>query len=281
MLPKDKLKEVVDYHIQQIRRTTDFVPDLALVLGSGLGGLADEIKTEAVVNYSDLHRFPVSTVPGHKGRFVFGYIGDVRVVIMQGRLHYYEGYSMQDVVMPIRVMAGLGAKILFITNAAGGINTGFEPGDLMMITDQITSFVPSPLIGENVDEWGTRFPSMNVIYDKRLRRLIEETAMDNRIFLKHGIYLQTTGPQYETPAEIRMFRRLGADAVGMSSAVEAVIARHMSMWVCGVSCITNMAGGLGGSAMTHEEVQNNAVKAANEFKKLVTESIIRFGNVIL
>lgn len=280
MLPKDKLKEIVDYHVSQIRRVTDFEPDVALVLGSGLGALADEIKTEAVVNYKDLHRFPVSTVPGHAGRFVFGYIGDVKVVIMQGRFHYYEGYTMPEVVLPIRVMASLGAGILFITNAAGGINVTFEPGDLMLITDQISSFVPSPLIGENVDEWGTRFPSMNEIYDKKLRRVIEETAMENRIFLKQGIYLQTTGPQYESPAEVRMLRRVGADAVGMSTSVEAIVARHMNMRVCGVSCITNMAGGSAESPISHDEVKKTADRVAAEFKKLVTGSIIKFSEIL-
>ncbi len=281
MLPKDKLKEVVDYHIQQIRRVTEFEPDVALVLGSGLGDLADEIKQEAVIDYSDLHKFPMSTVPGHRGRFVFGYMGDVKVVIMQGRVHYYEGYTMQEVVMPIRVMSALGAKILFLTNAAGGINTGFEQGDLMLITDQISTFVPSPLIGENVDEWGSRFPSMNCVYDMRLRRIIEETAMENKIFLKQGIYLQTTGPQYESPAEVRMIRRLGADAVGMSTAVEAIVAKHMNMWVCGVSCITNMAGGSASRPISHAEVENTAEMVAADFKKLVSSSIVKFGSIIL
>lgn len=273
MLPKDKLKEIVDYHVQQIRRVTDFVPEVALILGSGLGSLADEIETEAVIDYHDLHRFPISTVAGHKGRFVFGKIGDVRVVIMQGRVHYYEGYSMTDVVLPIRVMSELGAKILFITNASGGMNVSFEPGDLMLITDQISLFVPSPLIGENVDEWGTRFPSMNEIYSQNLRHLIEKTAMECGISLKQGVYVQTTGPQYESPAEVRMLRELGADAVGMSTAVEAICAVHMGMRVCGISCITNMAGGSSTETVTHEEVKATADRVADDFKRLVTESI--------
>ena len=275
MLPKDKRKEIVDYHVQQIRRVTDFVPDVALVLGSGLGAIADEIDMEAFVDYQDLHRFPVSTVPGHKGRFVFGRIGDVKVVIMQGRVHFYEGYTMDEVVLPIRVMAELGARILYLTNASGGVNTDFEAGDLMLITDQISSFVPSPLIGENEDEWGDRFPSMNDIYDRKLREMILETAKDLGLSLRQGVYLQTTGPQYESPAEVAMIRGFGADAVGMSTSVEAIVAKHMGLRVCGVSCITNMAGGTPDQALSHEEVQEAADKAADAFKKLVKASIAK------
>ncbi|MBO4396406.1 MAG: purine-nucleoside phosphorylase [Eubacterium sp.] len=278
MLPKDKLKEIVDYHVQQIRRVTDFVPDIALVLGSGLGALADEVDTEAVVNYNELHRFPVSTVPGHEGRFVFGRLGGVKVVIMQGRVHYYEGYNIQEVVMPIRVMVGLGARVLYLTNASGGINPEFSAGDLMLITDQIAMFVPSPLVGENVDEWGTRFPSMNQIYDENLSRLIEQTASENGIDLKKGVYLQTTGPQYESPAEVQMIRSLGGDAVGMSTAVEAITAVHMGLKVCGVSCITNMAGGTTAQAITHDEVKETADRVADMFKKLITGSIVKIAN---
>ena len=280
MSSSNKIKTSVDQVINQIRAKTDFIPQVALILGSGLGALADEIDAVCTVDYNDLEGFPVSTVEGHKGRFVFGNIGDVKVVIMQGRVHYYEGYTMQEVVMPVRVMAGLGAKILFITNASGGMNTSFKAGDLMLITDQISSFVPSPLIGENVDEWGTRFPSMNDIYDSKLRKIIEETAAENKIDLKQGVYLQTTGPQYESPAEVRMFRSLGGDAVAMSSAVEAVTARHMDMRVCGISCITNMAGGTESAPITHEEVKETADRVADMFKSLVTKSISQFGRLV-
>lgn len=273
-------KSSVDHVINQIRAKTDFIPQVALILGSGLGALADEIEPACIIDYNDLEGFPVSTVEGHKGRFVFGNIDDVKVVIMQGRVHYYEGYTMQEVVMPVRVMAGLGAKILFITNASGGINKSFKAGDLMLITDQISSFVPSPLIGENVDEWGTRFPSMNDIYDSKLRKIIEETAAENKIDLKQGVFLQTTGPQYESPAEVRMFRSLGGDAVAMSSAVEAVTARHMDMRVCGISCITNMAGGTDTTPITHEEVKETADRVADMFKSLVTKSISQFGRLV-
>ena len=277
MKTEDNRKEAVDNYVQQIRKVTDFVPDVALVLGSGLGAIADEIDIEATVDYHDLERFPVSTVPGHKGRFVFGRIGDVKVVIMQGRVHYYEGYSMSEVVLPTRVMAELGARILFLTNASGGINTEFQAGDLMLITDQISSFVPSPLIGENVDEWGERFPSMNDIYDRDLRRVILETAAEQGLSLREGVFLQTTGPQYESIAEVRMLRSLGADAVAMSTAVEAIVAKHMGLRVCGISCITNMAGGTPDQPLSHEEVKEAADRAAEAFKKLVKGSITKFG----
>ncbi|MBQ4463189.1 MAG: purine-nucleoside phosphorylase [Eubacterium sp.] len=269
-----KIKTSVDHVINQIRAKTDFIPQVALILGSGLGALADEIEPACIIDYNDLEGFPISTVEGHKGRFVFGNIGDVKVVIMQGRVHYYEGYTMQEVVMPVRVMAGLGAKILYITNASGGMNTSFKAGDLMLITDQISSFVPSPLIGENVDEWGTRFPSMNDIYDCKLRKIIEETAEEKGIKLRQGTYLQTTGPQYESPAEVRMFRSLGGDAVGMSSAVEAITARHMDMRVCGVSCITNMAAGISKKPLDHKEVQEIADRVSKQFAALVTKVIL-------
>ncbi len=254
--------------VKQIRTKTDFVPRVALILGSGLGAFADEIQIDTVIPYHEIDGFPVSTVPGHKGRFVFGYVGTTPVVIMQGRVHYYEGYAMSDVVLPTRIMQLLGAEILFLTNAAGGISNKLKAGDLMMITDQISSFVPSPLIGSNVEEWGVRFPSMDTIYDLELREILRKAA-DGITELREGIYLQTTGPCYESPAEVRMFASLGADAVGMSTAVEAIVARHMGMKVCGISCITNMAGGTVEQPLSHEEVAAIADQVAPKFKKLV------------
>lgn len=276
-MTKQELKKQVDDCVKQIREVTDFVPDVALILGSGLGAIADEIGTVASIDYNSIEGFPVSTVSGHKGRFVFGKIGDTKVVIMQGRVHYYEGYSMQQVVLPVRVMAGLGAKTLYLTNAAGGINTYFDPGDLMIIKDQISTFVPSPLIGENVDEWGDRFPSMNNIYDYELVDLIKETAKELGIVVRSGVYIQTTGPQYESIAEIEMFRSFGADAVGMSTTVEAIAAKHLGLKVCGVSCITNMAGGTPDKPLTHEEVKETADRAATNFKKLVLSTISKMA----
>ena len=267
------IKEKVDNTVKQIREKTDFVSEIALILGSGLGELADEIDAVCSIDYADLKGFPVSTVTGHAGRFVFGKLCEKNVVIMQGRVHFYEGYEMNDVVLPVRVMRGLGAKVLFLTNSAGGINTSFSPGNLMLIEDQITSFVPDPLIGPNVDEWGDRFPSMNMVYDRGLRDVITAAAKECDVDLQKGVYIQTTGPSYETPAEIKMFRSLGADAVGMSTTVEATVAVHMGMKVCGISCITNMAGGSETEALSHEEVKEVADRSGAAFKKLVRASI--------
>lgn len=269
------MKKKVENCVKQIREKTDFVPKVALILGSGLGVLADEIEVEMSIDYEELDGFPVSTVAGHKGRFVFGYMGETPVVIMQGRVHYYEGYAMSDVVLPTRVMKLLGAEILFLTNAAGGISEKLEPGDLMLLTDQISSFVPSPLIGANVDAWGERFPSMDTIYDLELRDVLREEAKSCGVNLKEGVYLQTTGPCYESPAEVHMFGALGADAVGMSTAVEAIVARHMGMRICGISCISNMAGGTAKKPLSHEEVKEVAERVAPLFKNLVRRAIER------
>ena len=259
------------------RQRIDFKPEVALVLGSGLGDYAETITVEAVLDYHDIKGFPVSTVSGHKGRFVFGYVGQVPVVIMQGRVHYYEGYSMEDVVLPIRLMKMMGAEILFLTNAAGGVNYDFGAGDFMLITDQISSFVPSPLIGPNLDELGPRFCDMSEIYNKELCRIIRDTAASLQIPLKEGVYIQLTGPNYESPHEVKMCRILGADAVGMSTACEAVAANHMGMKICGISCISNLACGMTDQPLSHEEVKETADKAAPLFKQLITESIIRMG----
>jgi len=258
---------------RQVRKKTDFVPDVALVLGSGLGDFAENIEVEASVPYSDIKGFPVSTVAGHKGRFVFGYLDGVKIVAMQGRVHYYEGYGVSDVVLPTRLVGMLGAKILFLTNAAGGVDPTFSGGDFMLIRDQIMTFFPNPLVGENADKLGVRFPDMSNIYDRDIAELIKTRAASLGIPLKEGVYLQFTGPSFETPAEIRMAGILGASAVGMSTGCEAVAARHMGLKVCGISCIANKAAGISGSPLTHEEVQETASRVAPMFKQLVRESI--------
>ena len=252
----------------------NFEPEIALVLGSGLGDYAETIDVVATLDYKDIEGFPVSTVPGHKGRFIFGYVNEVPVVCMQGRVHYYEGYPMTDVVLPARLMKMMGAKVLFLTNAAGGLNYDFSAGDFMMITDHIMNFVPSPLIGENINELGVRFPDMSNIYKKELQEIIRSTAKELGIKLQEGVYIQLTGPNFETPTEVKMCRILGADAAGMSTAAEAVAANHMGMKVCGISCITNLGCGMLDQPLSHEEVQETADRVAVEFKKLVTESII-------
>ena len=257
----------------------NFTPQVALILGSGLGDYAEQIRQVAVLEYDDIPGFPVSTVPGHKGRFVFGYVGNVPVVIMQGRVHYYEGYDMEDVVLPTRLMKMMGAKILFLTNAAGGVNASFKAGDFMLIEDQISTFVPSPLRGENLDELGPRFPDMSEIYNADLKALIREVAAELDIRIQSGVYMQTPGPNFESPAEVRMCRTLGADAVGMSTACESIAANHMGMKICGISCISNMACGMTDTPLSHEEVQETANRVAPLFKKLITLSIEKIGEL--
>ena len=256
-----------------VRKKTDFVPKVALVLGSGLGDYAESIRVECEVPYGEIEDFPVSTVPGHAGKFIFGYVNNVPVICMKGRVHYYEGYPISDVVLPVRLMRLLGAEILFLTNAAGGVNTSFHAGDLMLIRDHIAVFAPNPLIGHNIDELGTRFPDMSAVYDKELQTVIRKTAKANNIYLQEGVYVQLTGPSYESPADIRMLRVLGCDAVGMSTVVEAIAANHMGMRICGISCISNLAAGMSANPLNHAEVQEAADMAAPNFKKLVTESI--------
>lgn len=262
---------------ESIREKISVRPKVALVLGSGLGDYAEGIRIVSTLDYHEIDGFPISTVSGHKGRFVFGYVENVPVVIMQGRVHYYEGYPMEDVVLPIRLMKMMGAELLFLTNAAGGVNYNFHAGDFMMITGQISDFVPSPLIGPNIDELGERFPDMSHIYDPDLCQILRETAHDLGIALQEGTYLQLTGPNFESPQEVRMCRILGADAVGMSTACEAVAANHMKMKICGISCISNLGCGMTEQPLTHTEVKETADQVAPRFKKLITEAIIRMA----
>ena len=271
----DKLLRCYD----SVKDRIPFAPDVALVLGSGLGDYADHIQVEAAIDYHEIEGFPVSTVPGHKGRFVFSHIEGVPVVLMQGRVHYYEGYAMTDVVLPIRLMKLMGARILFLTNASGGVNFDFAAGDLMLIRDQISSLVPSPLIGPNLDELGPRFPDMSHIYDEDLRSLIRECAAELDIPLREGVYVQFTGPAYESLQEVRMCRSLGGDACGMSTACEAVAANHMGMKICGISCISNLACGMTDQPLSHKEVQETADRVAPRFRELVTRAIGRMGSL--
>jgi len=266
----EKLKSCYSY----LRERTNFIPSVALVLGSGLGGFADKIKVILSIDYAEIPGFPVSTVTGHKGKFIFGYLEDLPVIVMQGRVHYYEGYSMQDVVLPIRLMRLLGAGILFLTNAAGGMNKEYKAGDFMLLRGHISSFVPSPLIGANLSELGERFPDMSEVYDKAFRAFVKQYAAGVGIPLREGVYLQATGPNYETPEEIRMFGLLGADAVGMSTACEAMAARHAGMKVCAISCITNLAAGGSEKPLSHQDVTETADKISGVFEKLLYGSIL-------
>jgi len=265
---------------ESVREKTDFEPKVALILGSGLGDYAKNIKVVDTIDYHDIEGFPVSTVSGHVGRFIFGYVEDVPVVCMQGRVHYYEGYPMTDVVLPTRLMKMLGAKVLFLTNAAGGVQDDMKAGNLMMIKDHIASFVPSPLIGANIDELGTRFPDMSNIYDKDLQQVVRDCADNLGLEIKEGVYVQFTGPAYETPTEVQMAKRLGGDAVGMSTACEAVAANHMGMKILGISCITNLAAGISPVPLTHEEVKVTADETAPKFEALTTAIIAKIGTMI-
>ncbi|MBQ8922058.1 MAG: purine-nucleoside phosphorylase [Oscillospiraceae bacterium] len=270
-------KEQLDACYAYVSARIAFRPRIALILGSGLGAFADHIDIESTLDYAEIPGFPVSTVAGHAGRFVFGYCDGIPVAVMQGRVHMYEGYTPQEAVLPVRLLHLLGAEILFLTNAAGGIQPGMHAGEFMLITDQISSFVPSPLRGANLDELGVRFPDMSEIYSTRLNRIIRKIAVNADIPLKEGVYVQTAGPAYESPAEIRMFRLLGADAVGMSTAIEAIAARHCGMEICGVSCISNLAAGISPHPLTHEEVKEAGDKAAPQFEKLVRAAIAEMG----
>jgi len=265
--------------LKQVRAKTDFVPRVAIVLGSGLGGYAANIDTVAAVPYTEIEGFPVSTVPGHKGRFVFGYVQGVPVVAMEGRVHLYEGYESADVVLPIRLMGLMGAKALLLTNAAGGVNFGFAPGDLMLITDHISTFVPSSLRGANVEELGPRFPDMSAVYDKALGEAACAVAEEQGFSLQKGVYMQFPGPAFETPAEVRMARTMGADAAGMSTAIEAQAARHMGLRVCGISCISNLACGMSDQPLTHEEVQETANKVSRRFTALIAAAVAAFDKL--
>ena len=237
----DKIKTC----LASVREKTDFVPEVALILGSGLGDYADQIKIETTIDYTDIEGFPTSTVAGHKGRFVFGYVNDVPVVIMQGRVHFYEGYPMTDVVLPTRLMGMMGAKKLVLTNAAGGVNLEFKPGDFMLITDHITTGIPSPLIGKNIDELGTRFPDMSEVYSNRLQDVIRNCAKECDIELQEGVYVQFSGPNYETPAEVKLAQIWGGDAAGISK-----------------------------GELNHKEVQETADKVAKSFKELVAKVVV-------
>ncbi|KRQ86810.1 Purine nucleoside phosphorylase 1 [Caloramator mitchellensis] len=266
----NRINEAKEYIKSKIKKT----PDVAVILGSGLGKLAGEIENKMVIKYSEVPHFPESTVVGHAGEFIFGNIGDKFVMAMNGRFHYYEGHDMKDVTLPIRVMRALGIEKIIVTNAAGGMNPEFEAGDLMLITDHINFIGTNPLIGRNFEELGPRFPDMSQAYNRELIAIAENCANKLDIKVQKGVYVAVSGPNYETPAELRMLRIMGADAVGMSTVPEVIVANHGGMKVLGISCITDMAIPDNLEPLDHERVVATAARATEKFVKLVKEIIV-------
>lgn len=256
-----------------IQKQTGYEAEVGIILGTGLGGLSKEIDIEHSLDYSDIPNFPVSTVEGHAGRLIFGHLGGKKIIAMQGRFHFYEGYSLQDVTFPVRVLRMLGVRKLIVSNASGGLNPNYKVGDIMMLTDHINMFPGNPLIGRNMEELGPRFPDMSEAYNLHLRNLARKIALKNDISLEEGVYVGVAGPTFETPAEYKMFRVLGGDAVGMSTVPEVIVARHMDMDVFGISIVTDS--GVPGEIVeiSHEEVQEVAMKAEPKLSLIIRELI--------
>ncbi len=261
----DQIQEAKNYILQQEEET----PEVGLILGSGLGSLAEEFEDSKFISYKDIPHFPESTVKGHKGRLALGTLEGKKVMGMQGRFHYYEGYDLKDVTFPVRVMQSMGINKLIVTNAAGGIDTNFSVGGLMLIEDHINFFGANPLCGHNDDRLGTRFPDMTYAYDPEMRNIAKKAASDLDINMYEGVYMGVPGPSYETPAEIKMARTLGASAVGMSTVPEVIVGNHAEMQVLGISCITNMAAGIEDKKLTHKEVEEVTQRVRGEFQSLV------------
>ncbi|MGC9933921.1 purine-nucleoside phosphorylase [Priestia aryabhattai] len=265
----EKVQQTKDYLLSQI----DQWPSIGLVLGSGLGILADEIENPIYIPYNEIPHFPASTVTGHAGRMVIGDLKGKRVIAMQGRFHYYEGHSLEAVTYPIRIMKAIGVQQIIVTNAAGGINPNFKPGDLMIIQDHINLTSQNPLIGPNEEEFGERFPDMSEAYSKKLIALAKGVASKNKINMVEGIYAGMLGPSYETPAEVNFLSIIGASAVGMSTVPEVIVAQHSGLEVLGISCISNMAAGISGHSLTHDEVMETTENIKAQFLQLVKEVI--------
>lgn len=259
--------------LKEIRQYTDFQPEIGVVLGTGLGDFAKEIQVEKIIPYSHLSKMPKPTNSNHSGELIFGYLNGIKVVLMKGRIHYYEGYSTQTCTVPIRILGLLKIKTLILTNAAGGVNFAFKPGDFMMIEDHISAFVSSPLRGQNIDGFGTRFPDMSNIYDEALTQKIYHRGLELNLPMQKGVYLQFPGPQFESKAEIKAFRTLGADAVGMSTVIEAIVSNHMNIRTVGISFISNLACGMSKRKITDEEVIEEAKTNENNLKTLLKEAI--------
>lgn len=267
----EKIKQTADF----LRQRAGEMPKLAIILGTGLGNLVDHIEDKLFIPYSEIPNFPVSTVQGHSGNLIFGTMGGKRVMAMQGRFHYYEGYDMKTVTFPVRVFKALGVETLFVSNAAGGMNKEFKVGDVMVITDHINLFPENPLRGKNYEELGPRFPAMTEPYDKKYIALADAIAAEKKIRLMHGVYVGTPGPTFETPAEYEYFRVIGGDAVGMSTVPEVIVARHTGLRVFGISVITDLGGKDITEVPSHEEVQKAAIKAQPTVEAIVKAMVER------
>lgn len=263
------LKQKIETTVNFIKTKSSPMPKVGIVLGSGLGDFVDKIDNKIIIPYSEIPNFKKVTVQGHDGKLILGKINGVDVAVMQGRFHFYEGHLLDEVVFPVRVLAKLGIKNLVLTNAAGGVNLGYQPGDLMILTDHINLTGHNPLIGPNDDELGPRFPDMTHAYDTQLIELLTESAEELSLSVQKGIYAGVLGPTYETPSEIKMIRILGGDVVGMSTVPESIVANHLGIKVCGISCVTNMGAGIRDQKLSHDDIKDEALKVMSNFTNLL------------
>ncbi len=265
----ETLKEKINQTATFIKSKSSHTPRVGVVLGSGLGAFVDKIEQKIIIPYSEIPYFKKVTVKGHGGKLILGKINGVEVAVMQGRFHFYEGHGLDEVVFPVRVLKKLGIETLILTNAAGGVNLGYKPGELVVLTDHINLTGQNPLIGPNDEEFGPRFPDMTHTYDSELIKLLDKSAGELNISIQKGIYAGVLGPTYETPSEIKMIRILGGDVVGMSTVPEAIVANHLGLKICGVSCVTNMGAGITNQKLNHDDIKDEALKVMNNFTELL------------
>lgn len=272
----ESLKQKIDRAVNFIKEKNETSPQVGIILGSGLGAFVEKMENKTTIPYNQIPHFKKVSVEGHEGKLILGNISGVSTVALQGRFHLYEGHSMEDVVFPVRVLAKLGIKFLILTNAAGGVNQDFSPGDLIILTDHINLSGQNPLVGPNDESMGPRFPDMSRTYSENLIKILEETGKELKIKTKKGVYAGVLGPTYETPSEIKMIRTLGGDVVGMSTVPEAIVANQLGIKICGISCVTNMGAGIIEQTLKHEDIKHEALKVMDRFTNLLTGAILKF-----